>query len=296
MADIRKRLSENVEGDFFVDSTCIDCETCMFVAPSVFAESERELSFVHHQPVSPEDRHRALMALVSCPTSSIGTRSGISAGKAARSYPESVAPGSEVFYCGYAHENSFGASSYLIRRPAGNVLVDSPRAAEPLLRNIENLGGVRWMFLTHKDDVADHREFHQRFGCERILHQDERTPDTSGLERFLEGTDPIPLAEDLLVIPVPGHTRGSCALLFRETYLFTGDHLWGDGEGRLGASRRVAWDSWEDQIKSMERLAGYSFEWVLPGHGRPWRAASNDDRNQQLGELITRMRDKKTDT
>jgi hypothetical protein len=27
MANPRKRVSENVPGDFFVDSTCIDCDT-----------------------------------------------------------------------------------------------------------------------------------------------------------------------------------------------------------------------------------------------------------------------------
>ena len=290
MADVRKRLSENVEGDFFVDSTCIDCETCMFVAPSVFAESDRQQSFVHHQPETAEDRHRALMALVACPTSSIGTVSRESATEAARSFPEPIAPDSEVHYCGYAHENSFGASCYLIRRPGGNVLIDSPRAAGPLLRNIESLGGVRWMFLTHRDDVADHRKFRDRFGCKRVMHRDDLTGDTADMERRLEGTEPIRLADDLLVIPVPGHTRGSCALLYRKTFLFTGDHLWGDGSGRLGASRRVAWDSWPDQIRSMEKLRQFPFEWVLPGHGRPWRAASADARPRQLRDLIARMK------
>ena len=41
---------------------------------------------------------------------------------------------------------------------------------------------------------------------------------------------PVRLADDLLAVPVPGHTRGSTALLASETYLFTGDHLWWDEE------------------------------------------------------------------
>ncbi len=28
MADPKKRVLENVPGDFFVDSTCIDCDAC----------------------------------------------------------------------------------------------------------------------------------------------------------------------------------------------------------------------------------------------------------------------------
>jgi hypothetical protein len=36
MANPKKRVPENVPGDFFVDSTCIDCDTCRQIAPQVF--------------------------------------------------------------------------------------------------------------------------------------------------------------------------------------------------------------------------------------------------------------------
>ena len=36
MANMRERLPENVAGDFFVDATCIDCDTCSQLAPTVF--------------------------------------------------------------------------------------------------------------------------------------------------------------------------------------------------------------------------------------------------------------------
>lgn len=290
MAHLADRLSENVPGEFFVDSSCIDCETCMIVAPSVFGESERALAFVHHQPGSEGETHRALMALVSCPTSSIGTVSRVSAAAAARAFPEPVEPGSEVHYCGYAHEGSFGASSYLIRRAAGNVMVDSPRAAGPLLRRIDAMGGVRLMFLTHQDDVADHEAVHRRYGCDRLLHEDDRHGGTRGIERPITGTEPVVLDAELTVIPVPGHTRGSAALLYREEFLFTGDHLWGLEDGQLGASRGVAWHSWPEQIRSMERLRDVPFRWVLPGHGRRWLASSEAHRRECLEALIERMK------
>ena len=74
---------------------------------------------------------------------------------------------------------------------------------------------------------------------------------------------------------MPGHTRGSTALLYRETFLFTGDHLWGDEDtGRLGMSRSVCWYSWREQVASLRRLLDHRFEWVLPGHGRRFRAPS----------------------
>lgn len=40
MAKINKQVPENVPGDFFVDSTCIDCDACRQIAPTVFAEAE----------------------------------------------------------------------------------------------------------------------------------------------------------------------------------------------------------------------------------------------------------------
>jgi glyoxylase-like metal-dependent hydrolase (beta-lactamase superfamily II) len=70
------------------------------------------------------------------------------------------------------------------------------------------------------------------------------------------------------VVPVPGHTRGSCALLVDDRYLFTGDHLWAGDDGGLEMGRGVCWYSWEEQRRSLRKLLDFRFEWVLPGHGR----------------------------
>jgi glyoxylase-like metal-dependent hydrolase (beta-lactamase superfamily II) len=291
MADPARRLPENVPGEWFVDASCIDCDTCRQIAPDVFAQSRSDLSYVARQPVSDPARHRSAMALVACPTASIGGGHGALVRSAARSFPQPITD--DVSYCGYTSADSFGASSYLIRRPAGNVLVDSPRAAQPLLDRIGELGGVARMFLTHADDVADHARWHERFGCERILHDADVRAGTRGVEHRLRGADPMKLGLDLLAIPVPGHTRGSTALLYREEVLFTGDHLWFSPEaGRLHASHGVCWFSWEEQIRSMERLLDFRFEWVLPGHGRRYRARSAAAMRDEIEALVSRMRER----
>ena len=41
MADPKRAYTENVAGDFFVDDTCIDCDLCRQIAPSVFKEALR---------------------------------------------------------------------------------------------------------------------------------------------------------------------------------------------------------------------------------------------------------------
>jgi glyoxylase-like metal-dependent hydrolase (beta-lactamase superfamily II)/ferredoxin len=264
MANPKRSHPDNVSGDFFVDDTCIDCDLCRQIAPSVFSEAS-DHSFVSHQPGSTAETHRAAMALVACPTGSIGSRSKIDVGSAADAFPEQV--DENVYFCGFASENSYGASSYLIVRPNGNVLVDSPRYAGRLTRRMAEMGGVSLMFMTHRDDVADHDKFHEKFGCRRIIHQaDARGID---VEETITGSEPVQLDPDLLAIPVPGHTRGHVVLLYRDKYLFTGDHLaWSDRRGGLVAFRDVAWYSWREQTESMKRLLNHRFEWVLPGHGR----------------------------
>lgn len=286
MAQASKRLETNVPGDFYVDSTCIDCDTCRWMAPEVF-DFAGDYSSVYHQPETEEEKRRALMALLSCPTASIGAEGKQRIKDAQAALPDIV--DRNVYHCGYHSERSFGAASYLIVREEGNILVDSPRFVPALVRNIEALGGVKTMFLTHIDDVADHEKFAGHFGCERIIHADDARRGAGSVEWKIEGTEPAELGEGLIMIPVPGHTRGSMCLLY-ENYLFTGDHLaWNGLLKHLKAFHRACWYDWGEQTRSMERLLGYEFEWVLPGHGR--RAhLPKDEMRESLEKCIAWMK------
>ena len=273
MAQLKARRPENVAGDFFVDTTCIDCDTCRWMAPNLFSR-EGDMSAVHTQPTTSEQRIEALKALLSCPTASIGTVETPKDIKSAQAQlPDLIED--TIYHCGYHSEKSYGAASYFIRRPDGNVLIDSPRFTPPLVKQLEAMGGVKYLYLTHWDDVADQAKFQQHFGCDRILHTDDVTSDTKDVEIQLKGTEPYELAPDITIIPVPGHSKGHTVLLYQNKFLFTGDHLaWSVYLGHLYGFRRFCWYSWSEQIKSMKRLADYSFEWVLPGHGRRFHSQS----------------------
>jgi len=265
MARAALSISDNVPGDFFVDSTCIDCDACRQIAPTVFHDIGDQ-SAVFHQPETAEELIAAQRALISCPTASIGDVAKRDMSTALATLPEHI--DEEVYRCGYTSESSFGAISWYVRD--ANILVDSPRYANPLVKNIEALGGVRTMLLTHQDDVADHEKFHERFGCERVLHHDDVRGRTQSVERQPTGIDPVQISDDVLMIPTPGHTKGHSVFLVHGKFLFTGDHLaWDESGDRLYAFRNACWYSWSEQTKSMQRLLDYSFEWVLPGHGRP---------------------------
>lgn len=151
------------------------------------------------------------------------------------------------------------------------------------------MGGVKYMYLTHRDDVADHAKFQSHFGCTRILHQDDLTADTESVELPIEGTEPYALDSDLFIIPVPGHSQGHTVLLYDNQYLFTGDHLaWSSRVNRLVGFRRYCFFSWTKQIQSMRKLLAYDFEWILPGHGRRHHAEPQKMR-QQIRDCIADM-------
>ena len=272
MASPTRRLASNVPGDFFVDSTCIDCDTCRWMAPETF-DAAGDHARVHRQPRGEAETLGALQALLACPTGSIGTLARHYLAPAKASFP--IAIDEDVFHCGYHSEKSFGAASYLIRRPrerGGNVLVDSPRFTAPLVERLEALGGVATMFLTHGDDVADHARFAERFGCARVMHAGDADEGTRAVETKIEGVEVRELDPEIRLIPVPGHTRGSTCLLYRGVHLFSGDHVaWSPRRGHVYAFRDACWYDWDVQIESMERLARERFESILPGHGRRCR-------------------------
>src|SRR4029450_5365463 len=104
MAKYERRVRENVPGPFFVDSTCIDCDTCRQLAPTVFAEDE-DYSYVFHQPQGDAEERKAYPALLACPTASIGVRGKNRAREAMDDFPEIIAD--DVYYLGFHSKKSF---------------------------------------------------------------------------------------------------------------------------------------------------------------------------------------------
>lgn len=291
MANYDKRVPENVGGEFFVDTTCIDCDTCRQLAPRTFGEAA-DTAFVHAQPSGDVERCDALRALVCCPTGSIGTLDSAAAGGDG---PKSVLGDfpllldGSVYYCGFNSPKSYGGNSYFVRRADGNWLIDAPKFLPQLAKRFEALGGIANIFLTHRDDVADAAQYAEHFGARRVIHRLELASQPDA-EIVLDGFAAQELAPGVLSIPTPGHTAGHLALLVDDKYLFTGDHLDFDRDTKqLAASRDYCWHSWPEQTKSIASLAEYRFEWVLPGHGQRVKLPTDEMRRQVLA-LAERMR------
>ncbi|MHA2168948.1 MAG: MBL fold metallo-hydrolase [Candidatus Kariarchaeaceae archaeon] len=287
MASYVKRFKENVEGDFFVDSSCINCDTCRQLAPGVFQDLNG-YSVVLHQPKSPDEIRQTHHAIISCPTGSIGTLGENQRKMIRKDFPLLI--DENVYYNGYNSPKSFGGNSYFIKHPEGNWLIDSPRFSTYLAKKIERLGGVRYIFLTHRDDVADAEKYTNFFpGCERIIHEHEKSAQPDA-EVIINGYNSKQMGE-VTIIPTPGHTKGHMVLLFKDKYLFTGDHLyWRRDWQRLRASRRYCWYNWDAQKNSLKKLQTFSFTWILPGHGQRIHLSSTE-MSEKLQDLVDQIED-----
>jgi glyoxylase-like metal-dependent hydrolase (beta-lactamase superfamily II)/ferredoxin len=286
MARVDLRNADNAEGDWFVDTRCIDCGTCREIAPDLFV-ARRGRSIVARQPAGDADLG-AWLAAQACPTTSIGTASRRP--RPGRLYPREVEDGSGVFDLGYCSEDSFGASAWFVQRPAGNVLVDSPRFTEALAGPIAGLGGIDHVVLTHRDDVADADRWAARFGALVWIHEDDR-PAAPFATDLLRGLGDTVIQPGLVAVPTPGHTKGSVVFLLDDRWLFTGDSLaWSQERSDLTAFRGACWWSWSEQVDSLERLAAaHRFAVVLPGHGaRTWGDPA--DLHDRLVALVERGR------
>jgi glyoxylase-like metal-dependent hydrolase (beta-lactamase superfamily II)/ferredoxin len=293
MARVDLRHPGNAQGDWFVDTRCIDCGTCRDIAPALFVDRGGG-TVVSRQPDADEGTD-AWLAAQACPTTSIGTLSRQT--RPGRLYPREIEPGSGVFDLGYCSEDSFGASAWFVRGDiggdndagTGNVMVDSPRFTEALARPIADMGGLTHIVLTHSDDVADAGRWADRFGARVWIHEADRRAAPYATD-IIEGEDDTLVQPGWVAVPTPGHTKGSVIYVVDERFAFTGDSLaWSHERGDLIAFRYACWFSWPAQKRSLGRLAaGHRFGWVLPGHGARVHTDA-DAMHDRLVGLVDRM-------
>lgn len=146
-------------------------------------------------------------------------------------------------------EHPFGehmsTHAYLLRCREGNVLFYNSAMAEDY-DAIAALGGIGLQYLSHKDEIGPAlREIRDRFGPRLHCHKLDAGA--------LDGVCPldVPLvrrethAENLEIIPTPGHTPGSTSFLFTSLhggrYLFVGDTIF------------PVWDGWGTYVDRRHR-------------------------------------------
>ncbi|HQT91004.1 MAG TPA: MBL fold metallo-hydrolase [Candidatus Kryptobacter bacterium] len=147
-----------------------------------------------------------------------------------------------------------------------NFMVDVPEFVDKNLSFIEDKGVPEFVFLTHRDDVADAVMFREKLGSKLIIHETEkyavRKPDITFKDTYQIG--------DATIIHTPGHSPGSSSLYYPASrVMFTGDHVTAD-RGKP-AAEDFSWTyNYELQLGSARRLLDYDFEYILAGHGGRW--------------------------
>ena len=73
MADSTDKVTDNVDGSWFVDTNCIDCDLCRQTAPDNFERNEDDgYTYVSKQPENDEETELCQEALEECPVEAIG--------------------------------------------------------------------------------------------------------------------------------------------------------------------------------------------------------------------------------
>jgi len=281
------RHPANAPGNWYIDTRCTDCTAARTVAPGLIVEKDGQSVFAR-QPETEEELRMAWRARLLCPTASVRTQDATQIPD--RVFPEPMTEA--VYRLGYNAASAAGAHSFLIRRRHGNAMVDAPRWTRAVSAKLEEWGGLSDILLTHRDDIGDAQHYAKHFGARVWIHEWDRAR-APFADNILKGREPVALADDLIAIPVPGHTKGSVVFLYDGRCLFTGDSLaWSFENGDLTAWRDFCWYSWPEQTRSLTRLLDYSFEWVLASHGGS-KSLPPAEMHTRLAALIERMKRRK---
>lgn len=152
--------------------------------------------------------------------------------------------------------------SFLLARPAGNVIVYNSPGLTSAAPYIRDLGGATRLLINHGHEAmyGGPDLDAPAFVHERDRGETERSMRVAGIF-----TDRRMIDDDLEVIPTPGHTAGTTSYLWDNgdhRFLFTGDFLWIDN----GAWKAVVLDSSlrTEYLASLALVRELDFDVLVP--------------------------------
>lgn len=167
------------------------------------------------------------------------------------------------------NRETLGGTAYFLQESRGNVLIDCPSWDETNEFFLQEKGGVKWLFLTHRGGISKVKEIQQKTGCD-ILIQEQEAYYLPGL--MLTVFDKIfSFNESLEAIWTSGYSPGSSCLYYQKHggVLFTGRHLLPDESGNLNPIKTSKTFHWLRQLKSvdllLERFTPETLKYICPG-------------------------------
>lgn len=284
MAVLSDMNINNIEGEFFVDNRCIGCMSCESFASDTFVLKVGK-AYVYSQPTQ-EGFKDAAIAFLSCPVDAIGVKTSKKEIREVKKLlPIEIFE--NIYYCSYNSQEAFGANSYLIKRERGNILIDCPKFTKTLLEKIELLGGIKYIYLTHKDDIGEYLKFKEYFNAQVIFHEGDFCSRIRSADITLRGEEDYILDDEVKILSIPGHTKGHTALLYK-TSLFTGDHLaYKQKKDCFEMYKNFCWYDWKTQVNSSKKLLNYEITNIFAGHGGNY-IASEVEFKKRLKECLER--------
>jgi len=156
-----------------------------------------------------------------------------------------------------------------------------------LAERIDELGGISDVLLGHRDDVADAGKWAKRYGAWVWIHEHEADAAPYATHFFRSAKTVV--AEGVVALHAPGHTRGHMAFHIDNRWLFTGDTVhFNPRRLLLDVTPRQTWHSWDVLAKSIMMLSRLPVEGVFPTHGM-WRLMSPATYAAQMKDLATSM-------
>lgn len=190
-------------------------------------------------------------------------------------------------------DRRFEFKSFVLQRESKNIIIYHSSHLKEAQQEIESLGDVSKVLMNH-----DHESLGGRHQLDVPYYINEKDADALKRSISIDGyiNERQMLAEDLEVIPTPGHTPGTTMFLWdngEHRYLFTGDFLCFEGDTWrtviLGSSDREA------SIQSLEMIKELDFDvlvpWVTIKEGPLVYVVENEEeKQQQIQNIIDRVR------
>ncbi|MEM8778983.1 MAG: MBL fold metallo-hydrolase [Cyanobacteria bacterium P01_G01_bin.49] len=163
-----------------------------------------------------------------------------------------------------------GGTSYLIVEKAGNTLVDCPFFNESNYQFLQQQGGAKWLFLTHRGGISQSlKRLQKSLACEIVMQEQEAylLPDLN----ITPFEQEITLGETVTGIWTTGHSPGASCLYWNhhQGVLFTGRHLLPDNQGQITPLRLAKTFHWFRQLQSVtqlcDRFSPETLNYLCPG-------------------------------
>lgn len=167
------------------------------------------------------------------------------------------------------NRDTLGATSYLIVENNANILIDTPAIDKENLEFLQQHGGVRWLFITHRGAIGKAAELSKILSCSVVIQEQEAylLPEITVTKFEKE----LALNPRATAIWTPGHSPGSSCLYWSGCggVLFTGRHLLPNKHGQPVPLRTSKTFHWWRQLRSVEllreRFTADTLNYILPG-------------------------------